>query len=129
MKQEFEIKHCGECVGIASVTSVGLYFDIICKCTIREGFVRIIADCSKRRENIGICVPINGEMVLHTKIPQKRLETLLGFEAICEMPTQWVPIVEGEPISCLDKIQDAKLQYCAGKPGLIIQQARPYKNP
>ncbi len=128
MKREYEIQSYGKCVGKAYVTPAGLYFDIDCRCKLQDSIVRIIANCGQTQENIGICVPMNGEMVLRTKIPQKRLQTLLGFEAICEVQEEWVPIAYGEPIPCLCRIIDAKFQYRNGKPGLSIRQAKPYKN-
>lgn len=128
MKQEYEVQSYGKCVGKAFVTPAGLYFDIDCRCEPQDGIVRVFANCGEKRESIGICVPDNGEMVLRTKIPQKRLRSLLGFEAICQIQEEWVPIVVGEPIPCLHRITDAILQYRNGKPGLSIRQARPYKN-
>ena len=128
MKREYEITSEGKCVGSASVTPSGLYFDVRCRCDLHEGIVRIVANCGQTRESVGICVPVDGKMIISTKIPQKRLQTLLGFEAICEIQAEWVPIIDGEPIACLHQLMDARLQYRNGKAGLSIRQAKPCKN-
>lgn len=128
MKREYEIISEGKCVGSASVTPAGLYFEIKCRCDLHEGIVRIVANCGQTRESIGICVPVDGKMVICTRIPQKRLQTLLGFEAICEMQEEWVPIIEGKPVPKLHRIMDMKFQCSNGRPGLSIRQAKPCKN-
>ena len=128
MKHEYKIISGGKKVGSAVIIAVGLYYDINCKCSLKDGITRIFANCANKRESIGICVPVNGEMVLHTKIPQKRLQALLGFEAVWGSQEEWIPLMEGEPIGCLHKIANARFQIRNGKPGLSIQQVRPGKD-
>ncbi len=128
MKREFDIMANGKIVGRADVVPCGLYYDVHCKCNLQDGIVRIVAKCVDRRENIGICVPSNGKMVIQTRIPQKRLCSLQGFEAVCQMAEEWIAITEGKPISCLSHIADARFIYRNGCPGLIIPQAEPDKN-
>ena len=128
MSQGYEIILDGKRVGCAKVTSSGLYYDIDCACNSADGFIRIFAICKERRERLRICVPANGKMVLHTKIPQKRLQALLGFEAVRESQEEWVPLNDGEPVTGMDKIANARFQLKNGKPGLSMPQAAPCKN-
>ena len=129
MKLEYDIKSEGKCIGIAQVIPSGLYLDILCKCCPLGGIIRIVADCGGRKENIGICVPEGHKMVIRTRIPKKRLEKLQGFEAVIERQGEWLPIVDGKPISFLHKMVDARFHPRNGKPGFLIQQAKPCKNP
>lgn len=129
MKREFVIISDDVNIGKVVVEPAGLYYDIQCRCKSQRGVIRIVAECADRQENIGICVPEDEEMVIRTKIPQKRLQSLNRFIAITETQDQWIPITEGIPIPSLEKILLAKFSYRNGKPGLSIPQAKQHKNP
>lgn len=128
MKREYIITADGVADGKATVIPVGLYFDIQCRCKAQNDITRIVAKCGDKQVNIGICIPQNGEMTVHTKIPQKRLQGLSGFALIKEMQEQWVPLIEGEPIDCLDRLTKARFLYKQGQPGLSIPQAKPHND-
>ena len=128
MEREFAIFSEGKQVGNATVIPMGLYYDVHCRCNLLDGIIRIFANCGERQENIGICVPANGEMVIRTKIPQKRLHSLQSFEAICQVGEEWIPIREGEPFTCLSRISNSRFVCRNGCPGVSIPQAKPGKN-
>ncbi len=129
MKREFPILSDDRPIGTATVTEDGLYFDIACKCTTQTGILRVIANCSDHQENIGICVPKDGQMVIRTKIPKKKLQSLTGFSAVTKKEEIWIPIVDGKPIPHLDKILYARYSVQNGKPGLFIPWAKLHKDP
>lgn len=129
MKQEYVINLDGLRIGYATVAPMGLYYDIHCRCKVQQGILRIVAECADKRENIGICIVQNGEMVIHTKVPQKRLHGLEGFLAVTETKDIWVPITDGKPIAHLEQIIYARFVWKNGKPGLLIPQVKPHKNP
>jgi hypothetical protein len=129
MKQEYAINSDGMCIGRATVIPAGLYYDIACRCKPQSHIIRIVANCGGKQENIGICVPQDGEMVIRTKIPQKRLQSLSGFVAITEKQDEWVPITEGKPMAHLDQLIYARFSSRNGKPGLAIPQVKQHKNP
>ena len=128
MKREFAILSAGKRIGIATVIPSGLYYDVHCRCNLRGGIIRIIANCGDRQENIGICVPLDGEMVIKTKVSQKRLYTLQSFEAVCQAEEEWFPVTDGKPISFLSRIIDGRFVCHNGCPGISIPQAKPDKN-
>jgi len=129
MKWEYDIMSAGNRVGKATVVPLGLYYDIQCKCKDLKGIIRIIAICGEKQENIGICVPINGELGIQTRIPQKRLKAINGFEAVREAPEEWFALTEGKMFTNLCDVIDGKFTYRNGKPGVSIPQAKPYKCP
>jgi hypothetical protein len=128
MKREYDVDLDGVHIGKITLVPAGLYYDIRCWCRPQGGLIRVVANCGDGQENIGLCVPQDGGMVIHTKIPQKRLQTIKSFAAITETKDEWVPIEEGKPIGCMDRIRFAKFAVRNGRPGLLIPQARQHKD-
>ena len=128
MKQEYDVNLEGIRIGRATVVPMGLYYDIQCRCKPQGDIIRIVADCGDKQENVGICVLQDGEMIIHTKLPQKRFQALRGFIAIPEAKDEWFPIVAGKPFVHLDQILHAKFCVRNGQPGLSIPQAKLHKN-
>lgn len=129
MKREYKIYFDDGVIGRATVEEVGLYLDIDCRCKSSFGIVRVLANCTDHQENIGICVPKDGEMAIRTKIPKKKLQTLTNFTAVMKKEEIWIPIVDGKPIEHLDKILYARFSVREGRPGLVIPLAKLHKNP
>lgn len=123
MQYEYSITLDGNDIGKVNVIPQGLYYDIRCTCKMQDGVLRIAANCGNRTENIGVCIPKEGKMVIHTRIPQKRLSGLIGFSANQKMREVWVPIKCGEPFPALYKIGEAKFAYQHGVPGLLVAES------
>ncbi|MBE6925473.1 MAG: hypothetical protein E7461_01390 [Ruminococcaceae bacterium] len=120
MQREYPIKDDGEIVGTAHIAAQGLYYEVQCICKMQHSVLHIEADCGNRKENIGICVPNNGKMVIRTRVPQKRLAGLVGFavrRAACE---SWIPINAEEPLKFLWRIAEARFAIRDGRPGLWL---------
>ncbi len=120
MQKEYPITAEGQSIGTAYITAQGLYYEVRCICKMQSGVLHIEADCGNRRENIGICVPKDGKMVINTKIAQKKLNGLIGFTVRSRTRDAWVPLNTEKPISFLYRITDARFAVRSGTPGLLV---------
>lgn len=101
MAETYDITHEGVPVGTARMEKQGLYYVFSCRCRLpEEGLYRIHAINGDAREDLGICIPVDGAFGMDKKIPQKRIgEGMLTFELV---PKDWKPqpvIVEQELIT------------------------------
>ena len=99
MADTYEIKYQGELVGHVRTQKQGLYLCFHCRCTLPdESMYRIHALGEAGREDLGICVPMDGSFGMDKKIPLKRLgEGKLTFQLV---PKDWKPeetVIEPEP--------------------------------
>ena len=124
MQREYPILLNGENIGTAYILAQGLYYEVRCICKAQEGVLRIEADCGDRRERIGVCIPKDGKMVIGTRIPQKRLQGLVGFSVPQGMQKLWIPLKCGEPFPHVYKITDARFTYRNGVPGLVLPDTK-----
>ena len=120
MQREHAITRNGMRVGTAYIATQGLYYELICVCKMQDGVLRVEADCGNRKENIGVCVPKDGKMVIRTRIPQKRLQGLVGFTIRQGTEKQWIPLKRGEPFPYLYRMKEACYTYSNGVPGLLL---------
>lgn len=100
MAETYDIKHEGAPVGTARMEKQGLYYVFSCRCRLpKEGLYRIHAINGDAREDLGICIPMDGVFGMDKKVPQKRIgEGILTFELV---PKDWQPqeiVPEPEPI-------------------------------
>ena len=100
MAETYDITHEGAPVGTARMEKQGLYYVFSCRCRLpKEGLYRIHAINGAAREDLGICIPMDGVFGMDKKVPQKRIgEGTLTFELI---PKDWKPqeiVPEPEPI-------------------------------
>ena len=121
MQKEYPITADGKTVGTAYISPQGLYYEVRCICKMQRSVLHIEADCGNRMENIGICVPMDGKMVISTRIPQKKLNGCIGFTVRTQTREIWIPLNSGAPIPHLHRITEARFAVRAGIPGLLIQ--------
>ena len=89
MADTYEIKYLDETVGHVRTQKQGLYLCFHCRCSLPDqGMYRIHA-VGSGREDLGICVPMDGSFGIDKKIPLKRLgEAELSFQLV---PKDWKP--------------------------------------
>ena len=121
----YEIRRGNETVGTAKVEKQGLYYRICCRCRVSgEGMRRIVVTCGKTREDLGICVPMDGNFGLDRKIPCKRFgEGVPAFSMMPKYPEaagKFVPVYPDEPFAYMTRLKDAYLQVRDGQPGIVI---------
>lgn len=89
MDETYDIVFEGVIVGTAQMQRQGLYCRFCCRCRLPdEGLYRIHAICGRTREDLGICVPMDGGFGMDKKVPAKRLgEGEMSFELV---PKDWV---------------------------------------
>ena len=121
----YEIRRGNETVGTAKVEKQGLYYRICCRCRVSgEGMRRIVVTCGKTREDLGICVPMDGNFGLDRKIPCKRFgEGVPAFSMMPKYPDaagKFVPVYPDEPFAYMTRLKDAYLQVRDGQPGIVI---------
>ncbi len=120
MQREYPITAEGTNIGTAYISVQGLYYEVRCVCKMQQRVLHIEADCGNRRENIGICVPKDGKMVISTRIAQKRLDGLTGFVVRAQVREAWMPLDKNRPVGHLYGIGEARFAFRDGKPGLLI---------
>ncbi len=87
---------------------------------------RIVVICGKQRENLGICVPMDGQFGLDRKIPCKRFGAgTPEFMLLPKYPDavgKFVPVYPDEPFAYMTRLKDAYLQVRDGQPGIVIAE-------
>lgn len=73
MLERFEIRQGERAVGWARVVKQGLYYHFSCRCRLTgEVMHRISVRCGDREEDLGVCVPMDGQFGLEKRVPCKR---------------------------------------------------------
>ena len=90
MADTYEIVYEGKPVGSVRTEKQGLYLCFHCRCALPDGRMYRIHVCSgDKREDLGICIPVEGKFGMDKKIPSKRLgEGALTFQLV---PKDWKP--------------------------------------
>ena len=130
MTGSFDVLLRGKAAGTAEVTEQGLYYHILCHCSLEKKEVyRLWVRCGQSQLRLGILVPEGDRMVLETRIPAKKLAGE-GPEFYLEsadtsrtenMKLQYVPIYPDEPFAYLTRLKNAYLEMRGGKPGLVLK--------
>jgi hypothetical protein len=141
MADTYEILYGQQPVGTARMEKQGLYYCFFCRCHLpEEGMFRIHAVTDETREDLGICVPVDGVFGMDKKIPAKRLgKGKISFallpkdappqeeepqEELMEEPREeemmFLPVAEEEPFEELDKLENAVLAEQEGQTGILI---------
>lgn len=96
MAETYDITHEGAPVGSAQMEKQGLYYVFSCRCRLPDkGMYRIHVICGETREDLGICIPIDGMFGTEKRIPSKRLgEKTPAFELVAK---DWVPPTPAMP--------------------------------
>ena len=90
MADTYEIEYQGKPVGRVRTERQGLYHCFHCRCLLPDdGMYRIHVLGGDKREDLGICIPVEGKFGMDKKIPRKRLgEGELTFRLV---PKDWKP--------------------------------------
>lgn len=116
----------GEKAGQARVERQGLYYHISCRCSLGQGFYRILLCCDGNKEQLGVCIPWEGSYGLEKKVPVKRLgqanPTFLAVSLEENTELEFVAIHAGKPFSWIPLIPDAKLIIKNGIAGIMIRK-------
>lgn len=123
----YEIRLGASPVGKATVEKQGLYYRFSCRCHISgEGMRRIVVTCGETREDLGICVPMEGAFGLEKKIPCKRIGE--GTPEFCLLPKypeaqgKFIPVYPEEPFAYMSKLKGAFLEIQNGRMGIVITE-------
>ena len=152
MADAYEIQYQGKTVGAVRAEKQGLYYCFHCRCTMPDdGMYRIHALTGDTREDLGICIPVEGKFGMDKKVPMKRLgEGALTFELV---PKDWVPekdaaepelpaeeetvtepviaeepeesflpVSEEAPFEHLDKLENARMEVRDDQVGIVIEE-------
>ena len=90
MAETYDIRFDDAPVGKAQVEKQGLYFCFSCRCRLPdEKLYRIHVISGENREDLGICIPLDGLFGMDKRLPAKRLgEGTLDFVLL---PKDWKP--------------------------------------
>ena len=96
MADTYEIQYEGKTAGSVRVEKQGLYHCFHCQCAMPdEKMYRIHVVAGDDREDLGICIPVDGGFGMDKRIPAKRLgEGTPVFELV---PKDWIPVKEVIP--------------------------------
>lgn len=132
MEENFTVSLGGRQVGRAQVTRQGLYYRVICRCSLSgEVMYRLECACGSRSTSLGILVPCESGFGLETRFPVSRVgEGMLTFTLQPKHDPlagrTFVPISPEEPFAYLARLKDAFLETRDGKKGASIpNQSRP----
>ena len=90
MADTYEIQYEGKTAGSVRVEKQGLYHCFHCRCSLPdEGMYRIHVAAGDEREDLGICIPVEGKFGMDKKIPSKRLGN--GTLRFLLVPKDWLP--------------------------------------
>ena len=108
----------GKPVGTVECIREGLYCRILCRCTLPgQKIQRLYAG----NEKIGVLMPQNGQWILETRIPAKRIKEGSAF-TLDEPGEKFYPIRPGEEFAHLDKLRKGKLDIREGQMGLVVDK-------
>ena len=127
MVGDYELTRMGKPCWHVTVEKQGLYYHISCRCRLPAGQMYCLTViCGDRRENLGVCVPMDGQFGAEKRIPCKRLGegtpefTLLPKH---EKPEgKFLPVFPEEPFPHLSRLGDAHLENRAGQLGIVIRE-------
>lgn len=125
MEEYFDIMLADQTIGTASVKREGLYYTFHCQCHLSGKVIyKLEVICGDKRENLGVCVPMDGAFGLVTRVPVKRLgEGKLSVRAVPRHPEgkgKFVPIRAEEPFAYIDRLQKAYIKRQEGQLGIVI---------
>ena len=126
MEGNYDVTLNAEPVGKVQVLKEGLYLRIHCRCHLDGDVCRLLVHCGEREENLGILVPKDGQFVLDTKIPAKRLGqgsyhfTVVPKKAV--LAGKFIPISPEEPFAYIERLKEAHLVRRGGKMGILLPE-------
>lgn len=127
MLERFEIRQGERAVGWARVVKQGLYYHFSCRCRLTgEVMHRISVRCGDREEDLGVCVPMDGQFGLEKRVPCKRfpdgkMEFFLSPHHE-KMEGKFIAVYPEKPFMYMARLKDAFLRTQAGQAGIVIRE-------
>lgn len=127
MVGNYELTRMGKPCGHVAVEKQGLYYHFSCRCRLPEGQMYCLTvHCGDRQENLGVCVPMDGQFGAEKRIPCKRLgEGTMEFSLLPKHEKRegkFVPIYPEAPFAYLTRLEDAVLESRDGQLGIVIRE-------
>lgn len=116
------------CIGQASVSRQGLYYQIACACRLSgEVVYRVRASCADKAVNLGILVPENGLFAVRSRVAISKLG--VGALSFCAIPQHvktddnFIPLKPDEPFAYLHRMDGMYLSKRGSQIGLCIKES------
>lgn len=119
----YEILWNNKPVGKAEIKREGLYYLFFCVCRPEQsGIYRVFVTDGKNEISLGVCVPVGDRFEVKKKIPAKMLQNQnLIFWLVPDMEEkQRFPVKDDMPISCLEKLDHARLEIIKEQKFIVI---------
>lgn len=123
---DHEIRFGDSPVGKAQVTREGLYYHVVCRCSLSgQMMYRLEVSNGERKVDLGILVPEETGFGLETRFPVRRIgEGALSFRVRprhggLEGRT-FVPLAPEEPFAYLERLKESFLEIQNGKKGISL---------
>ncbi len=126
MKEVYPIIGANKSVGTAEVSAEGLYYRIDCYCT-QEAIPpqRILVQSDTASVDLGICVSMAGEFVIHTRIAAKKLgQGALSFRLYSPSTDKatFYNLDSDAPFPYITALKKVRFAVQGGKAGLWIEK-------
>ena len=123
--------HFGDAsVGKAQVTREGLYYHVVCRCSLSgQVMYRLEVSSGERKVNLGILVPEEMGFGLETRFPVSRVgEGELSFRLRPRHDElggrTFIPISPEEPFAYLERLKESFLEIQNGKKGISLPEKK-----
>ena len=122
-KKHYDIMLGDQSIGTAEVLREGLYYRFRCRCRLSgKVMYQLKAVCADKESCLGVCIPIEDEFGVDTKLAVKKLgEGDFSFYAVprhLDMKGIFAPIRADEPFMHIENLQGSHLEYHNGEPGI-----------
>ena len=125
MEKRFDVFRNDEAVGTATLTTMGLYYQIQCCCTLPEGSMqRLYVSTEHGTQMLGLLFPEEERFALQTKIPIQRLgqgSIRFYLEGQGEQKRKYV-LDANKPYGDLPALERCRFALIDGKPYLVIRE-------
>ncbi len=108
----YPILHEDKVIGSARVERKGLYCHFTCVCRpAAPGRYHVYAKAGEWKLDLGLCVPEQGNFVLRTSIPAKKIPhgEMMFMLTECVEPISMVPLLPHQPFPQLMELKTARL--------------------
>ena len=122
----FDILMDNNVSGSAEISKEGLYYRFTCVCTVPlTGIHRIYVSDGEGSTDLGICVPTGDRFTLVRRLPIKRFSsnTFTFTLSPDNKKNTAIPVVDGEPFTQLDQLDEANLQITDAGAEILIDSA------
>lgn len=126
MEGNYEVFLGNSPAGKVQIIRQGLYYRIICRCRISGAVVhKLYAVCGRRKEDLGIVVPVEGGFGTELRVPVKRFgEAVFSFHLRPKqeyMEGSFAPIFPEEPFSYIARLKESFLEHRDNQIGIRIK--------